>query len=91
MKIYLGFMASEILWGLMVLVCALILYSGVMLYKFSQKEDDKAKSKTLAILSYMIMGASGLVLFILLLPILINSMVWILGHAVVGEIIDELS
>ena len=88
MKLYLGFMATELIWGLMILFCALVLLGGYQLYNYSRKEENAQKAKALYGIAMSIMIFSGIILFVLLLPIIINMFVWILGSAAVGEIID---
>ena len=88
MKIYKK-LEAEILWGLLVLFLACILCGGIYLNFYVNDEiDDYPKKDTLLITSYIIIGLSGLALFVILLPYIIQYVVFVLTFMGIQEILD---
>ena len=80
---------AEILWGLLVLFLACILCGGIYLNFYVNDEiDDYPKKDTLLITSYIIIGLSGLALFVILLPYIIQYVVFVLTFMGIQEILD---
>ena len=85
----LGFMTAEILWALLVLFLACILGGGIYLNFYVNDEiDDNPKKDALLITSYIIIGLSGLALFVILLPYIIQYTIIILTYMGIQEILD---
>ena len=84
-----GFMTAEILWALLVLFLACILGGGIYLNFYVNDEiDDNPKKDALLITSYIIIGLSGLALFVILLPYIIQYVLFVLTYMGIKEILD---
>jgi len=83
-----GFITAEILLALFILLLACILGGGIYLRHYVDNEiNDNPQRDILLVTSYIIIGFSGLALFVILLPYIIQYSVYLLTYIGLQQII----